>query len=161
MRWLIAIAALLVAVPAMAQAIPATAPPIPVSAAEASARESIRVAMLDSAEGWNRGDVDRFLAIYSVDPATSFTGRDLARGRAQIRARYLANYPGQFGAAVPETRLSFTFEDLRMLGDQHALLIARWRLVKRGDEAHAQTGMTSLIFRSEPGGWKIIADHSS
>lgn len=150
-RTVLAAFALLLVVPAMAQ----TAP---------DARASIEARMKDSAEGWNRGDVDRFLAIYSDDPATSFTGSDgIARGKAGIRARYLVSYHDQFAgmaSAVP-TKLSFTFEDFRMLGADYALLIARWKLVKFSDEAGAKSGMTSLLFHREPGGWKIVADHSS
>lgn len=150
-RMLIAALALLFAVPAAAQSAP-------------DARTAIEVGMKDSAEGWNRGDVDRFLAIYSDDPATSFTGSDgIARGKAGIRARYLVSYHDQFAgmaSAVP-TRLSFTFEDFRMVGADYALLIARWKLVKFSDEAGAKSGMTSLLFHHEAGGWKIVADHSS
>jgi uncharacterized protein (TIGR02246 family) len=138
---------------------------MPVSAQTApDARAAIESGIRDSAEGWNRGDVDRFLAIYSDDPATSFTGsKGVERGKANIRARYLVSYPEQFGgmpSAAPTT-LSFTLEDFRMIGADHALLIARWRLVTFRDEASAKTGMTSLLFRREAGGWKIVADHSS
>jgi uncharacterized protein (TIGR02246 family) len=127
-------------------------------------RQAIEAAMLDSAEGWNIGQIDRFLAVYSDDPATSFTtSAGVARGKAAIRARYMVRYRAQFGdnrAARPDM-LSFTFEDFRMIGPDHALLIARWKLVTHGDEAGAKTGMTSLLFRRESGGWKIVADHSS
>lgn len=150
-RMLLAALVLLFAVPAAAQTGP-------------DARAAIEAGMKDSAEGWDRGDIDRFLAIYSDDPATSFTGSTgIARGKAGIRARYLVSYAKQFGgsAAAPPTMLSFTFEDFRMIGADHALLIARWKLVTDHDETKAQTGMTSLLFRHEAGGWKIVADHSS
>jgi uncharacterized protein (TIGR02246 family) len=150
-RMLIAALALLLAVPAVAQ----TAP---------DARAAVEAGMKDSADGWNRGDVDRFLAIYSDDPGTSFTGsKAVERGKTNIRARYLVSYPEQVGgmrSAAP-TVLSFTFEDFRMIGADHALLIARWKLVTYADEKSEQTGMTSLLFRHEAGGWKIVADHSS
>lgn len=150
-RMLMALVALFVAVPAAAED-------------GATVRTAIEAAMLDSAEGWNRSDLDRFLAVYSDDPATSFTtSAGVERGKADIRARYLVTYARQFGgmrAAAP-TRLSFEFVDLRPIGDDHALLIARWTLVTNGHTDKAETGMTSLIFRKEAGGWKIIADHSS
>jgi uncharacterized protein (TIGR02246 family) len=151
LRMLVAPVALMLAVPAMAQD------------ADAS-KAAIGAAMHDSAAGWDAGDVDRFLAIYSDDPATSFTGsKGVERGKANIRARYMVTYAKQFAgmASAPPTRLSFTFQDFRMIGADHALLIAQWKLVTFGDEKGAQTGMTSLLFRKETGGWKIIADHSS
>ena len=132
--------------------------------APSDAEQQIRHAMEDSAAGWDAGDIDRFLAVYSDDPATSFTGSTgVARGKAKIRARYLVTYAKQFGgqASAAPTSLSFTFEDFRMIGSDHALLIAHWKLLTFHDETKAQTGMTSLLFRKEAGGWKIIADHSS
>ncbi|WP_131602964.1 YybH family protein [Sphingomonas sp. 37zxx] len=125
----------------------------------AEPRVAIEAAMRDSAAGWNAGDLDRFLAVYSDDPATSFTGaKGLVRGKAAIRARYIAGYPAIFGPAAKREAipaLSFVFEDFRLLGDDHALLTARWRL------GEGQTGMTTLVFRREDGGWRIVADHSS
>lgn len=129
---------------------------------EPEARTAVEAAMADSAAGWDAGDLDRFLAIYSADPATSFTGGSgVVHGTGAIRDRYISGYPQVFGpvAGADKPKLSFTMEDFRMLGPEHALLIARWKLAAPGKED--QTGMTSLIFRKEAGSWKIIADHSS
>lgn len=148
-RWLILIVALVLAVPAAAQG--ALGP-----------RAAIEVAMTDSAAGWDAGDIDRFLAIYSDDPATSFTTeKGIARGKTDVRKRYLASYVDQFGATrgAKASRLSFTFDDFRMLGADHALLIARWKLVDGAGKV--LTGMTSLVFRREGSDWRIVADHSS
>jgi ketosteroid isomerase-like protein len=154
LRMLIAVAALLFAVPAMAE------PDADAVKAEVMAK------MQDSAAGWNNGDLDRFLAVYSDNPETSFTGSSgIARGKTGIRARYLLSYASQFGekrTPASMSRLSFTLEDFRLIGPYHALLIARWKLVTNGDEANAKTGMTSLLFDNEiAGGWEIVADHSS
>ena len=148
MRALTMLLALMLAAPALAQAADGD-------------RQAIEAAMRASAAGWNTGDIDRFLDAYSDDPSTSFNTSDgVARGKAGIRARYLLRYAAQFGGAPPSA-LSFVFEDFRMLGPDHALLIARWRLVIHHDDASAKSGLTSLVFRREAGGWKIIADHSS
>lgn len=144
-RWMIGLVALLVAVPAVAQDLP---------------REAIEAAMTDSAAGWDKGDIDRFLQVYSNDPATSFTTSEgIARSKADVRARYLKRYAAQWAAdRSGASKLSFVFEDFRPLGADHALLTARWKLVQRGKE---QSGMTTLVFRREAGDWKIVADHSS
>lgn len=126
-------------------------------------RIQVEAAMADSAEGWNRGDLDAFLAIYADDPGTSFTGaKGIERGLGPIRARYAKNYADQFGPGERPKRtvLSFGFEDFKLIGRTHAHLIARWTLTPAAGGA-AQTGMTSLIFRREARGWKIVADHSS
>lgn len=141
-----------------------TIAPLAVAQNVNAARIAVQSAMADSAEGWNSGNLDRFLAIYSDDPATSFTTNEgVVRGKAQVRARYMASYAEQFGPnrAARPLELSFVFEDFRLVGTDHALLIARWKLVTHADEKDAQTGVTTLLFRNEAGGWKIVADHSS
>lgn len=150
MRWLLALLMLFAALPAAAQS-------------RLDPRIQIEAAMEDSAEGWNRGDLDAFLTVYSGDPGTSFTGsKGIERGLGPIRARYAKNYAEQFGPGERPKRtvLSFRFEDFRLLGSTHAHLIARWTLTPAAGGA-AQTGMTSLLFRREARGWKIVADHSS
>jgi uncharacterized protein (TIGR02246 family) len=131
-------------------------------AAQPAPRAAILAAMADSAAGWNQGKIDRFLAIYSDDPATSFTGsKGVERGKRGIRMRYLTTYKNQFGPdSAGRSTLSFETQDFRLLGKDHALLIARWKLVTTGKPA-PDTGMTSLVFRHEKGGWHIVADHSS
>jgi len=132
------------------------------AAAEPAPRAAILAAMADSAAGWNQGRIDRFLAVYSDDPATSFTGaKRVDRSKRGIRARYLATYRNQFGTTgAGRSTLSFEPQDFRMLGKDHALLIARWKLITAGKPAPV-SGMTSLVFRHEAGSWRIIADHSS
>lgn len=150
MRWLFVLLMLYAALPAAAKE-----PPGP--------RERIEAAMADSAQGWNRGDLDAFLAVYADDPGTSFTGaKGVERGLGPIRARYAKNYFDQFGSGErpKRTLLSFKFEDFRLIGSTHAHLIARWTLSPTAGGA-VQTGMTSLLFRREARGWKIVADHSS
>lgn len=150
MKWLFALLMLFAALPTAAREQP-------------DPRIQIEAAMEDSAEGWNRGDLAAFLAVYSDDPGTSFTGgKGIERGLAPIRERYASNYPEQFGpgAGRKRTLLSFAFEDFQLIGRTHAHLIARWTLTPAAGGA-AQTGMTSLLFRREDDGWKIIADHSS
>lgn len=149
MRILVALLLLMVALPAGARQ-------------PASPRSAILAVLADSAKGWNQGNVDRFLGAYSNDPATSFTGsRRSAHGKTGIRASYLASYKDQFGGgATNRSTLRLDPEDFRPLGTGHALLIARWTLVTPG-KAEPETGMTSLVFRKEKAGWRIIADHSS
>ena len=150
MRWLLALLIACAALPAVAQSQP-------------DPRIQIEAAMADSAEGWNRGDLTAFLAVYADDPGTSFTGsKGIERGLAPIRARYAKNYPDQFGPGErpKRTALSFKFEDFQLIGRTHAHLIARWTLTPAASGT-VQTGMTSLLFRREGRGWKIVADHSS
>jgi ketosteroid isomerase-like protein len=150
MRWLVPLLMLLTALPVAAKERP-------------DSRIQIEAAMEDSAEGWNRGDLDAFLAIYSNDPGITFTGsKGVERGLGPIRVRYVKNYPDQFGPGErpKRTALSFNFEEFQLIGRTHAHLVARWTLTPAAGGA-AMTGMTSLLFRREAKGWKIVADHSS
>lgn len=150
MRWLITLLMIFVALPAAAKDRPGP-------------QAQIEAAMADSAQGWNAGELDRFLALYSDDPGITLTGSSgVKRGVTSIRAGYAKNYGEQFGPGERPKRtvLSFKFEDFRLIDRRHAHVIARWTLTPAASGA-AQTGMTSLLFRREAKGWKIVADHSS
>ena len=115
-------------------------------------------AMAQSVAGWNAGDIDRFMAVYSDDPTTSFVaGEGLVRGKAAMKIRYQAKYD----FADPAKRGTLTIErlDYRPLGRDYALYIGRYTL--RYPDGHSVSGPTSLVLHHEAGGWKIVADHSS
>lgn len=125
--------------------------------AMAPGHAAVEAAMADSAAGWNAGDVDRFMAIYSDAPEASFVTADgLVRGKAAMVARYRQKY--DFADAAKRGVLSFKTLDWRPLGPGHALYIARYTLTYA--DGRTASGPTSLVFRREKGGWKIIADHS-
>lgn len=124
--------------------------------------EEIEAALTDSAAGWNEGDMDRFLAIYSEAPETSFVGSTgLLRGVAAMETRYREAY--DWSQADPAERgvLTFETEDFRPLGNDHALYIGRYILTYPDPAKEPVTGLTSLVFGREGNAWKIIADHSS
>jgi uncharacterized protein (TIGR02246 family) len=121
-------------------------------------RVAIDAAMAASVSGWNAGDVERFMSVYSTGPETSFVaGEGLVRGKAAMAARYRAKYD----FADPAKRGTLTIDrlDYRPLGPGYALYIGRYTL--RYPDGHSASGPTSLVFHHEAGGWKIIADHSS
>lgn len=127
----------------------------------AQVQAGIEAVMADSAEGWNSGDMDRFLAIYSEAPETSFVGSGgLVRGRAAMEERYRAAYDWTDPDPSERGVLTFETQDVRTLGPDHALYIGRYILTYPDDREPA-TGLTSLVFAREQDGWKIIADHSS
>lgn len=142
-----------------------TPEPEPVDAAttaQAAPRlADVEAAMEDSAAGWNEGDMDRFLAIYSSAKDTTFVGSGgLLRGVEAMEGRYREAY--DWSQPDPSERGVLTFEtqDFRPLGSDYALYIGRYVLTYPDDREPA-SGLTSLVFAREPGGWKIVADHSS
>ncbi|KQS04543.1 hypothetical protein ASG11_10015 [Sphingomonas sp. Leaf357] len=123
-----------------------------------TAQVQVLAAMQDSAAGWNSGDLDRFMRVYSDAPDTSFVAKDgVITGKPAIAKRYAPRFTPE-GAAK---RGVLSFETLRftLIDARHALLVARYRLKIAG--AADQTGPTTLLFVKERGGWRISADHSS
>ena len=136
------------------------AAPVAAEAPVDAARTAVMAAMVDSAAGWNAGDLDRFMAVYANAPTTTYvTGSGLAYGRAEIASHYRAYFGG--AKSAERGRLSFDPLDFRLLDATHALLIARYTVSPAGTRAKAWSGPTSLVFEKCADGWKIIADHSS
>ncbi len=114
-------------------------------------------AMLDaSAAGWNRGDLDAFMAVYKQDSQTTYvgsTGRE--RGFDAIRQRYAPRFEPD------AARDSLRFEDLsvRRVADDVAVGVARWILHEGGEVTGS--GPFTLVLQQTGEGWKIVHDHSS
>lgn len=114
----------------------------------------------ESADEWNRGNLDGFLATYLDSPQTTFvTGTGLVHGKGAIRDRYLAGYWKSGG--LPPQLLRFEDLQVRPLGATHALATGRYVLTQREGGAPAGKGIFSLVLVRTGGGWKIIHDHSS
>lgn len=127
------------------------------AAAQTAEQQAVERAMAASAAGWNGGDVNAFMAVYSDAPATSFVTKEgLLRGKAAMTIRYRARY--SFDDAAKRGVLTFKTLDFRLLGPRNALYIGQYRLTY--PDGKTQTGPTTLVFAKEAGGWKIIADHS-
>jgi uncharacterized protein (TIGR02246 family) len=115
--------------------------------------------MNESAEAWNRGDLDGFLATYANDANTAFMGSTaVTLGLDSIRARYIRSYFK--GGNPPRDRLGFDELVTRMLGNDHALMRGRCILTNPADNSKTYCRYT-LIWERRPEGWRIIHDHSS
>ena len=111
--------------------------------------------MSAQAAAWNRGDIDGFMNAYARSDATEFIAGDkLSRGWQTVRDRYKKKYDSR------EKMGTLIFSELRItrLGGNVALVIGRWRLVRKSDKAH---GRFTLLFRRTPDGWRIVHDHTS
>ena len=118
-------------------------------------RAGIDVLLATQGAGWNRGDMDAFMATYWDSPALTFVGSSgLTRGHADTLARYRRSYPDAASRGV----LTFELEEFRPLGDgTTALVVGRWHL-ERDAPAH---GTFSLVVAQRPDGLRIVHDHSS
>jgi beta-aspartyl-peptidase (threonine type) len=108
-------------------------------------------------DAWNRGDLEGFMAGYWKSPdLVFFSSGTETRGWQPTLDRYRAAYQGE---GKQMGTLDFPRLDLVMLGSEAALVRARWRL--KMSDGKESTGMTSVIFRKLPEGWRIVHDHSS
>jgi ketosteroid isomerase-like protein len=115
----------------------------------------IRAVMSAQAAAWNRGDTDGFMNGYARSDATEFiSGDKLTRGWQTVRDRYKKKYDSR------EKMGTLTFSELKItrLSGDAALVIGRWRLVRKNDKPH---GRFTLLFRRTPDGWRIAHDHTS
>jgi len=112
--------------------------------------------MARSADAWNRGELDAFVADYMEGEGTTYIGsRGIVRGPAAIRAVYAP----RFGPGGVRDSLSFERVEVDLLAPDLANTIA-WYVLMRGDSVTAR-GPTSLVMRRVKGSWKIVHDHSS
>lgn len=110
-----------------------------------------------SAEAWNRGDLDAFIADYAED-ATFVGSTGLIRGAAEIRRRYAEGY---WSGGTPPDALRFDLLDVRVTGPGTATAVGRYILYDRESTETTGTGLFTLALARTGGEWKILHDHSS
>ena len=123
---------------------------------DAGVQRELERVMNESAEAWNRGDVDEFLASYKNDPMTAFMAPTITYGIPEIKARYLRSY---FKDGKPKAQLTYGDLKYRQLGSDYVLMTGRWYLTD--PDGKKQEGYYSLVWERTESGWKIIHDHSS
>ena len=117
----------------------------------------VRAVWTAQIEAWNRGDLDAFMAGYwKSSDLVFFSNGSETRGWQETLDRYRARYQGE---GKQMGTLDFPQLDLVMLGTDAALTRGRWRL--KMPDGKELSGMTSVIFRKLPEGWRIVHDHSS
>ena len=115
----------------------------------------IRAVMSAQTAAWNRGDIDGFMNGYARSRATEFiSGDKLTRGWQTVRDRYKKKYDsrGKMGT------LTFSELKITLLSGDTALVIGRWKLVRKGDKPH---GRFTVLSRRALEGWRSVHDQSS
>jgi uncharacterized protein (TIGR02246 family) len=127
----------------------------------AAARDEIAGMMARSADAWNRGDLDAFVADYAPGDATTYIGgRGIVRGPAAIRAVYAP----RFAPGARRGTLRFENLEVDVLAPGVVNAIATYVLTDRtaaGADTTVGRGPTSLVMRKAGGRWRIVHDHSS
>jgi ketosteroid isomerase-like protein len=141
-------AALLLALGAGCAATPGPAP---------DAVSDVRAVLAAQIEAWNRGDLEGYMAGYWKSPDLVFFSNGAeTRGWQATLDRYGSRYRA---AGKQMGTLDFPELDILMLGEEAAMARGRWRL--KMPDGKELSGMTSVVFRRLPEGWRIVHDHSS
>jgi len=127
------------------------------SAPGTEAVTDVRAVWTTQVEAWNRGDLDGFMAGYWKSPDLIFFSNGTeTRGWQPTLDRYRMRYQAE-GRQMGT--LDFPQLDFVPLGPDAVLARGRWRL--KMPDGKESIGMTSVIFRKLPEGWRIVHDHSS
>jgi beta-aspartyl-peptidase (threonine type) len=133
---------------------------VPVGAIGTQAGEAetgVRAVWNAQADAWNRGDLAGYMAGYWKSPdLVFFSNGSVTRGWQATLDRYRAAYQGENRHMG---QLDFPELEIVVLGPDAALVRGRWHLKMPGGKE--SDGMTSVIFRRLPDGWRIVHDHSS
>lgn len=121
-------------------------------------RAAVQSVLSTSAAGWNRLDLDLFMTSYEDAATTTYVSNgQVNQGFQAIRAIYAKRFAGG-GATMGQLTLDIV--DLRLVGPDHAYVIGRFTLRRAAADGGDATGITTLLFRHTPKGWRIVADHS-
>lgn len=105
-------------------------------------------------KAWNSGDLEGYMAYYwKSDELTFQSGANRVRGWETLLERYKKNYSGERMG-----RLDFSDLEVKVLGDDCALVLGRWSLTVQEE---TKGGVFTLVMKRFPEGWRIIHDHTS
>lgn len=110
-------------------------------------------AMNNSADEWNRGDLDDFMKMYTDSSTMMYPTGPV--GLSSIRDLYEKKY---FDGKMPKQNLSYSEMKVTMLGENYALLTGKFTL--KGGSLPERSGVYSLVMILTKDGWKILHDHS-
>jgi uncharacterized protein (TIGR02246 family) len=119
----------------------------------ATPRENIANLLQKQAEAWTRGDLDAFCSVYA-DDATFIAPSGMTKGRQAVLDRYRKKYVDKAGMGA----LTLDVQELRMLNDANASVVARWTLTWP-DKPKAE-GLTLIVLSKVQGRWRIVQDAS-
>ena len=126
----------------------------PSTAGRESAESQIRAVLDSTAEGWNRGDLARYLAAYT-ETATEMLS-DGPRGGVEAIEQTMRN--GFWKTGRPLQQLRYEHVVVRMLGREHALVTGQYVLT--GGGRPDRTGWFTTVWMRTRQGWRMIHDHS-
>jgi uncharacterized protein (TIGR02246 family) len=129
-------------------------PPVTSAPTPEAAASDIRAVLDSTAAGWNRGDLSRYLWAYA-DSATAMGANGPELGVAAIEAQMRRGF---WRTGRPLQTLHYEHVEVRMLGDEHALVTGQYILT--GGDQPQHTGWFTTVWTRTPAGWRMMHDHS-
>ena len=120
-----------------------------------SAEAEIRAALESTAVGWNEGNLEKYLAVYTPD-ATEMSSTTAPRGGVEAIENTMKN--GFWKTGKPLQTLRYESVAVRMLGKEAALVTGKF--VLSGADRPDRTGWFTSVWRKTNKGWRMIHDHS-
>ena len=119
-----------------------------------SAETDIRAVLQITADGWNTGDLSKYLYAY-VPEATEMRSTGPAGG---VEAIEKTMKDGFWKTGRPIQQLRYENLVVRMLGKENALVTGQYIL--SGAERPDRTGWFTTVWTKTKAGWRMIHDHS-
>ncbi len=119
--------------------------------------QAIVTVLNQSADDWNRGDLDAFATSYKNSPDILFMSRTIQHGYAQMLARYKAVYTTRASMGT----LSFTQLEVQPLDERFATVTGRFHLERTVTGGGNADGYFLLVVEHTPAGWKIVRDDTT
>ncbi|HEX7957546.1 MAG TPA: nuclear transport factor 2 family protein [Pyrinomonadaceae bacterium] len=126
----------------------------PAAKKPATAEAQIRAVLNTTAEGWNQGDLARYLSAYT-DSATEMGPNGPEGGRDAIERTMLRGF---WKTGRPLQQLRYEHVEVRLLGKENALVTGQYVLT--GGGRPERTGWFTTVWTRTRQGWRMIHDHS-
>ena len=128
---------------------------IPIAAqSKNDAASQIRAELNSTADGWNAGDLSKYLAVY-VPEATEMTGEG-PKGGVEVIEKTMKD--GFWKTGRPLQVLHYEHVEVRMLGKNNALVTGQYVLT--GNGRPDRKGWFTTVWAKVGKKWKMIHDHS-
>jgi uncharacterized protein (TIGR02246 family) len=124
------------------------------AAKRGSAEEQIRAVLQITADGWNSGDLSKYLFAY-VPEATEMLSTGPAGG---VEAIEKTMKEGFWKTGRPLQQLRYENLVVRMLGKENALVTGQYIL--SGADRPDRKGWFTTVWTKTKAGWRMIHDHS-
>ena len=116
--------------------------------------KTIRATLEKTAEGWNKGDLNQYLAFYTKD-ATEMLSTGPAGG---VEAIEKTMKEGFWKTGKPVQSLRYENVVVRFVGKNAALVTGKF--VLSGADRPDRTGWFTTVWEKTKNGWLMIHDHS-